>query len=308
MHLLVVKYKIIIIRYGEIALKGKFTRRYFENALIKNIKKALKTKNIANTIGREWGRIYVYTKQINESIDVLQKIFGIISVSPSFKTTSEINDISDFVINISKENLTKEKSFALRVTRTGKHEFTSKDVAIKIGNDIINETQAKVDLDTPDFELFIEIRNENTYIFTKKIRGIGGMPQGTQGKILALIDKPESILAAWYLIRRGSKVIFLIKDKFKIDMLKSFMSKWNIESNIDKLDLKENVYNILNKKANEENCDAIVTGLFLDKNISTSLSEIYNLKKYVKFLILHPLIAMDKNEINNKCEEIGISI
>ena len=302
------KYKLIIIRYGEIALKGKVTRRYFENVLVRNIETALKTKNITYRIGREWGRIYVYTKQINESVDVLQRIFGITSISPSIKTTAKIDDISDFVIEISKENLTKEKSFALRVTRPGNHEFTSNDVAIKIGNDIVNETHAKVDLDTPDFELFIEIRNENTYFLIKKIRGIGGMPQGSQGKILALIDKPESILAAWYIIRRGSKVIFLINEKFKIDVLKSFMSRWYIESSIHKLDFKENIYDSLYKKATKEYCDAIVTGHFLDENISTTLTEIYKLKRHVKILILHPLIAMDKNEINIKCEEIGISI
>jgi thiamine biosynthesis protein ThiI len=195
----------------------------------------------------------------------------------------------------------------LRVTRTGNHKFTSNDVAIRIGEDIVNETHAKVDLDIPDFELFIEIRNENTYLFTKKIRGIGGMPQGTQGKILALIDKPESILAAWYLIRRGCKIIFLIKDKSKINVLKSIISKWYIESKIYSFDSKESIYYWINKTITEENCDAVVTGHFLDENLSISLSDIIQLKKNVKSLILHPLIAMDRNEINNKCEEIGIS-
>ena len=90
------KYELILIRYGEIALKGKVTRRYFENALVKNIKSALKTENISHTIGREWGRIYVFTSQINESIDVLQRIFGVTSFSPSLKTTVDMGAISDF--------------------------------------------------------------------------------------------------------------------------------------------------------------------------------------------------------------------
>jgi len=303
-----VKYKLIIIRYGEIALKGNTTRRHFENILVRNIKTALNTKHINHIIRKEWGRIFVYTDQTNESIDVIKRIFGITSISPSLKATANIDDISDFAIKISKENLTKEKSFALRVTRTGKHEFTSNGVAIKIGNDIVNVTHAKVDLDTPDFELFIEIRNENTYFFTKKIRGIGGMPQGTQGKALALIDKPESILAAWYLIRRGCKVIFLIKDKFNISILKSFISRWYLDTSIYTSDFKENIYYILYKKSNEENCDAVVTGHFLDENLSATLSDITQLKRHVNSLILHPLIAMGKNEINIKCGEIGISI
>jgi len=303
-----VKYKLILIRYGEIALKGKATRRYFENVLVRNIKTVLKTKNITHRVKKEWGRIFVYTDQINESIDVIQRIFGITSISPSLKTTANIDDISNSVIEISKENLAKEKSFALRVTRTGSHEFTSNDVAIRIGNDIVNVTHAKVDLDTPDFELFIEIRNENAYLFIKKIRGTGGMPQGTQGKVLALIDKPEAILAAWYLIKRGCKVIFLIEDKSNISILKSIISRWYLDSSIITSDFKKNIYDNLYNKANEENCDAVVTGQFLDENLLVTLSDIIQLKRQVKSLILHPLIAMEEDEINIKCEEIGISI
>ena len=57
--------------------------------------------------------------------------------------------------------------------------------------------------------MFIEIRNENAYFFTEKINGTGGLPSGTQGKILAIIDVPKSILAAWSLMRRGCSIIFL---------------------------------------------------------------------------------------------------
>ncbi|MEA3457819.1 MAG: THUMP domain-containing protein [Candidatus Thermoplasmatota archaeon] len=298
------KYELILIRYGEIALKGKVTRRYFENALVKNIKSALKTENISHTIGREWGRIYVFTSQIKESIDVLRRIFGITSFSPSLKTTAGIGAISDFAVDISRKILTKEKSFALRVTRTGNHEFTSQDVAISIGSDIVGATHAKVDLNTPDLELFIEIRNENAFLFTKKIRGIGGMPLNTQGKALALIDDSKSILAAWYLMRRGCKVVFLNTNKSNVDALQSFMSKWYVESGIHALDVKENIYESLNKKASEEKCDAVVTGHTLNENLSDSLSDISQLKRHVDYLILHPLIAMGKNEINKKCEEV----
>ena len=76
-------YELIIIRYGEIALKGKETRKYFENCLISNIKTVLILKNISAIIKKERGRIYLYTDYIKESIDVLKRIFGIISISPA---------------------------------------------------------------------------------------------------------------------------------------------------------------------------------------------------------------------------------
>ena len=100
------KNELIIVRYGEIGLKAKETRKRFENTLIKNIKNALQTKQISFKTSREQGRIYVYTDQIDESINVLKKIFGIVSVSPALKTYSNLNDISKHAVSISNEKIT----------------------------------------------------------------------------------------------------------------------------------------------------------------------------------------------------------
>ncbi len=301
------KYKLIIVRYGEIALKGKETRKRFENTLISNIKNAL-GKNLSNKIIKEWGRIYVYTTQIDQCLNVLQRIFGITSISPALQTLSNMDSMSILAVNISKEELNKKKNFAIRATRTGEHEFTSQDVAIKIGDEIVKATKAGVNLSNPDFELFIEVRNENAYLFTKKICGTGGMPLGTQGKILALIDVPESILAAWYLMRRGCKTIFVTTKESNKNILKSFMENWFIKSDILTLDSEKNLVEELNTIAIEKNCDAIATGhTILDKS-QNILPDIKQLKKHVKFPILHPLIAMDKEQIDQKCKEIGLSV
>ena len=301
----IVKYKLIIVRYGEIALKGKETRKHFENVLINNIKKALKKDAIPNKIISEWGRIYVYTDKINKSLLVLKKIFGITSISPVVQTISEMDYISKISVEISKRKLTKRKSFAIRVTRTGKHNFTSQDVAIRVGNDIVESTKAIVNLTKPDFKLFIEIRNEKAFIFIKKISGAGGMPYGTQGRILALIDSKYSILAAWYLIRRGCKATFFITNKSNLNILNSFIKNWYIESDKYYLESNKNLIKNLNKIVDEKKCEAIVSGISLfDK--SKTLSNIKTLKKSINFPILYPLIAMDKKNINKKCREIGI--
>ena len=72
--------ELIIIRYGEIALKAKYTRKHFENILIRNIKNALKISKIDNNIIKEWGRLYLKTDNIDESILILKNIFGIVSI------------------------------------------------------------------------------------------------------------------------------------------------------------------------------------------------------------------------------------
>ena len=89
-----------------------------------------------------------------------------------------------------------------------------------------------MNLTNPDFELFIEIRNDMAYLFVEKIKGYGGMPLGTQGNILAFIESPKSLLASWYLIHRGCKPIFLSSDEIKKDVIDKFLNKWFIKSKI----------------------------------------------------------------------------
>ena len=107
-------------------------------------------------------------------------------------------------------------------------------------------------------------------------------------------------------MRRGCKIIFIIKDNQKIETLKSFLMKWHIRSNIFELDSKvKNINTFIKNIATKRNCDAIIMGntIFHDPQ----LSNIQSLKKDTDLPILYPLIAMDENEISQKCKEIGIS-
>jgi thiamine biosynthesis protein ThiI len=301
-----VKHETIIVRYGEIALKGKETRKRFENILTKNIMDALKSKKIQFKITWEWGRIFVYTEQISKTVKVLEKIFGITSVSPAYITKSNIESISDLAVTISKKHLSKNNSFAIRSSRAGEHKFSSQDVAIKVGQAIVDSTHADVNLSNPDFELSIDVRNDNSYMFTEKIRGPGGMPLGTQGKILANIDKSSSILAAWYLMKRGCFTIFVTKDTSLTNQIESFANKWYIKPTIFEIHEKKSLLNEINHIATENECLAIVTGHILDNNPDDTLLEIKEFKKHFSIPVLHPLITMDPDEINNKKKEIGL--
>lgn len=300
------KYELIIIRYGEISLKREETRRRFESTLVNNIKNALDAKQIPNTVKKERGRIYVYTSKIEESIPILTNVFGIVSVSPAIQTKTDINSISKLSLDISKNLLNETKSFAVRATRTGKHDFTSQDIAVKIGSDVVKATKARVNLTKPDFEIFIEIRNDKTYLFTEKIRGVGGLPLGTQGKVISLIIDKKSLLAAWYLMHRGCKAIF-IKTKKTKEKIEPFFSKWNIKPEIITIKTQDkDLYKNLNQLALEYNCDALVTNYNIDKNSLDLLSEIKSLKQHMDIPVLHPLIAMDEKTINKKCKDIGL--
>jgi len=299
-------YDIILIRYGELSLKSTYVRNYFESILIKNIKKAFETENVSQNITKERGRIYLTTNDVSKSLLILGRIFGIISFSPVVQTTSDIEDMSILALQLTKDVLTKEKSFAIRATRTGTHPFTSQQVGVRIGSDIVNTTHAKVELTNPDFELFIEIRNKNSFIFTEKIRGVGGLPLGTQGTILMLLDSPSSLLAAWFLMRRGCQVIFANAKKSNEKIIRSFLTYWYADAEIIAMNPKtKNYFQKLRTIASEKNCDALVTGHTLEEP-EKSLSEIAVLKKESVIPILTPLITMTSAEIHQQCKTRGI--
>jgi thiamine biosynthesis protein ThiI len=304
-----VQYDLIIIRYGEIALKGKYTRGQFENKLVKNIKEALNTHNIKNNILRESGRIYLNCKIDRSIIRILKKIFGIKSFSPALKTKSDIDFIIKIALNIIKNKLYKENSFAIRVTRTGEHDFTSQDIAKYVGKIVKQATNAKVNLSNPDFELFIEIRKKYAYLFTKKIDGPAGMPLGTQGKFLSIIEDKKSILASWFLLRRGCDAIFAILERSYNDEINQFKSDWFLSTKSYDLTKRDNdIYKYLNEISITENCSCVVSGNILSKNIDEEITKIKSLKNNLLLPIITPLIAMDKKEVKKKCNDIGIKI
>jgi thiamine biosynthesis protein ThiI len=293
-------YDVILVRYGELSLKSAYVRHYFESTLIRNIKKALTKEALPHTITKDRGRIYLTTPEISRSLAVLPRIFGIVSFSPAVKTTSTLPEISALALKLSKNLLTKEKSFAIRTTRTGKHEFTSQEVAIHIGNDLVKSTSARVDLTYPDVELFIEIRDQHAYLFTEKCKGPGGLPLGTQGKIVALIDEPTSLLAAWYLMRRGCNIILVTSGKSNEETLRSFLHLWYTDPEIILLDFKgKNFFDQLNTIALQHNCDAVITGHTLEEPART-LEEITKLKQQIAIPVLTPLIAMTHKQIQHE--------
>jgi len=300
------KYDVILIRYGELSLKSTYVRKLFESTLISNVKKALTLENIPHNVSMERGRIYLSTKEIEKSCAVLQRIFGMVSCSPAIKTTTDLDLISKLALKILKGILSKQKSFALRVTRAGHHSFTSQEVAVHVGNVIVKEINAPVDLTCPDVELFIEIRQNKTFLFTEKYSGVGGLPMGTQGKILALITHPSSLLAVWFLMRRGCTSYLVTTSQTSNEAIRSFLTHWYAQAEITAVDpLSSYYFETLSAIASDHDCYAIVTGHTLYAS-SSALAEIKQLKQQCNLPVLTPLIAFNSEEIRKNCRTRGI--
>ncbi|MBQ2139958.1 MAG: 7-cyano-7-deazaguanine synthase, partial [Acidaminococcaceae bacterium] len=143
------------------------------------------------------------------------KIFGIVSYSPVKKTKTSKEDISntlhEYTQNLIDEGFLNENmTFAIRCRRVGNHEFTSQEMAAYCGGVVIKTIPLKVNLTVPDFEIFIEVRDNITYIYHEKIDGPGGLPLGTQGKVVVLLSGGiDSPVAAYLMMKRGCEIIAL---------------------------------------------------------------------------------------------------
>ncbi|MCX6665102.1 MAG: THUMP domain-containing protein [Euryarchaeota archaeon] len=302
------KYDLILIRYGELSLKSPYVRKQFESTLIRNISQAFERRGLTCRIIKEWGRIYLFTDEIKQGTTILQHIFGITSISPSIQTTAEMQQISDSAVSVAKQTIRENDRFALRVTRTGNHPFTSQEVAIRVGDDIRKNTDAAVDLTHPTVEIGIDIRNKNAFLFTKRIPGSGGLPLGTQGKVIVLVENSWSLLAGWYLMRRGCTPIMAIIDDTQKEKIFSFLKEWNAPSNLLNLSQSNHLNEEISKNVLDQGCDAVVSGLTFADSSFDVIEKSTNLKNNIPVPTLYPLLAMTKDFINQKSQEVGLLV
>ncbi|MEM5777630.1 MAG: THUMP domain-containing protein [Candidatus Aenigmatarchaeota archaeon] len=227
------KYNLIMARFSEIAIKSNPVRKRLIKILLRNIKKALLKNKIDANVYAKWERIFVETKNIKKTTNILRHIFGIISISPSIKV--KLSDLEKIIKNYAY--LAESKTFAVRVKRIGNHVFTSKDMEKKLGYIILNEANSRVNLEKPDVTFYIEIRDDDAYLYFDIISGPGGMPSGSEQRVFCEINSKRDLVACWLMIKRGCKVMIL--PKISIKPLKKWLySDYKIIKKIDDSCLK----------------------------------------------------------------------
>jgi len=219
-----------IIRYGEIALKGK-NRGAFERKLVGNIRDCFfqNNKTIKKVI-RIRGRIYLDADECNE----LANVFGIVSYSVAIKTEFSIDKLKQVVDQILPK---KFKTFRVSAHRVDKSiKMKSSEINITIGQHIVDNYQKKVSLKEHDLDVGIEIYDSDAYIYVNKTKGPGGLPYGINGTAAALIENPSSLLAAWLVMKRGVRVFPIAYTDQDISLMKkySYGSTMNLKI-IDKI-------------------------------------------------------------------------
>lgn len=330
-------YDLVVVRYGEIGLKSTKVRSRFEKKLVRNIKASFDCE-----IDRNQGRIYVFPSNFNEALEKLARIFGIVSYSPAISTYGNFDDIENtlgsYVDELVEENVISSKtSFAIKCRRVGSHDFTSQEMAAFCGSVVVKKVGCPVDLTNPDLTIFVEIRDDDAFIYHEKIQGPGGLPLGTQGKVISLVSSGiDSPVATYLMMKRGCEVIALHFDGAPftqpkahelfddiIDQLQNYASGVPIKKRVvrygeylqsvkdeapEKMTCvlcKSGMYKIAEKLAEEVGALAIVEGSSVGQVASQTLSNILATRYAVEIPILSPLIGLDKLEIEEIAKEIG---
>ena len=330
-------YDLIIARYGEIGVKSSGVRSQFEKRLVKNIKATFDC-----SVDRNQGRIYIYPKQFDEGIEKLNMVFGVVSYSPAVSTQftfDKLNEtLTSYVEQLISENvLDINTKFAVKCRRVGTHDVSSQEIAAYCGSVVKNVVDAPVDLSNPDLTIFVEVRDDDAYIFHEKIKGPGGLPLGTQGKVVCLISSGiDSPVAAYLMMKRGCEVIALhcnndpfsgpkVTENFNllIDRLDEYANGSAIKRRVidygeyltvakqkapEKMTCvlcKSGMYRIAEKLAQKLGADAIVDGSSIGQVASQTLPNILATRYGVDIPILSPLIGLDKEEITEIAIKIG---
>lgn len=209
-------FELVLIRFGEISLKSSGVRRHFMNLLIRHIRRLLKFHQVAvNDIEITRGRIFIYSSQVETIVDLLSKwIPGIVSLSPAIKLHNRPEILATRACELLESRLKPNQTFGVSARRSIKKGLTSVQIQSEVGgliHEYFQEKNLQVNLKNPDWRIEIEAHGDLAYLMLDRVPGLGGMPVGSQRKLYALFDGTiSSVLAAWYLVRRGVPVELLL--------------------------------------------------------------------------------------------------
>jgi thiamine biosynthesis protein ThiI len=327
---------------GEIGIKSEWTRRTYEKLLLRNIKKVLTHHNTAyeETI-RKRGRIYIKTNNANEVASKLTMVFGISSVSPAVKTTSNSDSITRTSIELAEAIIKNEGSFAVRCHRVGEHPYSSMDICKEVGKSILTslrDRKLRVKLKNPEFTINIEVRDDDAYIYSGIVQGPGGFPLGSQAKVVCLLSGGiDSAVACWLAMKRGCPVIPVYLDNkpftdetttaIALDVANELF-EWAIGfprkvyvvpngKNLEKfvteaprkltcILCKRTMYRIAERVAEVERAEGIVTGEAIGEQASQTIHNLRVLDEAaVRYPIHRPLLGFDKTETEALAKKIG---
>ena len=332
-------YKAFLIKYGEIGVKGK-NRYLFEDALVRQIRYALKDIDGNFTVSKENGRVYATAGSdfdYDEAVEALSRVFGIIGICPVVQIDDNgFDDLAEHVIKyIDMAYPDKNFSFKVNARRARKnYPLDSMEINMELGERILNAfPELKVDVHNPDVLLQVEIRNVIN-IYSVEIPGPGGMPTGTAGKAMLLLSGGiDSPVAGYMIAKRGVSLEATYfhappytseRAKLKVVELAKLVARYSgpITLNVvnftdiqlaiyekcphDELTIimRRYMMKIAEKLAKDSGCLGLITGESIGQVASQTMHSLYCTNEVCTLPVFRPVIGFDKQDIVDIAERI----
>lgn len=335
-------YKSFLLKYGEIGVKGK-NRHLFEDALAKQVRLALKKVEGEFQVTREQGRIYVDALSeydYEETLEALQRVFGIVWICPMVQTEDKgfeqlATKIVEYMDAVYPD---KNLTFKVESRRARKnYPMNSMELNAAVGEKLLEAFGDKgmcVDVHKPEVLLNVEIRVKIN-IYSEQIKGMGGMPVGTNGKALLLLSGGiDSPVAGFLTAKRGVTIDAVYfhtppftsdRAKQKVIDLAGLVAKYSgpvmlhvvnftdVQMRIydkcphDELTIimKRYMLRIAEQVAASSESIGLVTGESIGQVSSQTLQSLSVINEVASMPVIRPLICYDKQEIIDLAEKIG---
>ncbi|MDO4632858.1 MAG: tRNA uracil 4-sulfurtransferase ThiI [Eubacteriales bacterium] len=325
-------YRTFLIKYGEIAIKGK-NRYLFEDALVRRIRHALLKVEGSFTVRKEQGRIFVDCEgyyDFDETVSALQKVFGIVGICPVVVTDDHgFEQLAKEVVSYMGEVYpNQELTFKVDARRARKnYPKTSMEINADLGEAVLDAfPNMKVDVHHPQVMLSVEIR-ERIYIYSTILPGAGGMPVGTNGKAMLLLSGGiDSPVAGYMIAKRGVEIDAVYfhappytsdRAKQKVVDLAKIVAQYSGPIRLHVVnftDIQLYIYEkcpheeltiimrrymmrIAEHFAQENNCLGLITGESIGQVASQTMQSLAATNDVCTLPVYRPLIGFDKQEI-----------
>lgn len=329
-----------LIKYAEIGVKGK-NRYLFEDALVQQIKYALKRCEGSFKVRKTQGRIYVDALgefDFEETIEQLKTVFGISGICPVVYVEDQgFEALGKTIVNYMDQVYPdKNKSFKVNARRARKnYPLDTMELNREVGAVILEAfPEMTVDVHNPDIMLYLEIR-EKIYIYSEVIPGPGGMPVGTNGKAMLLLSGGiDSPVAGYMISKRGVKLDAVYfhappytseRAKQKVVDLARLVSRYSgpiYLHIINFTDIQLAIYEkcphdeltiimrrymmkIAQQIAEETECMGLITGESIGQVASQTMHSLYATNEVCSMPVYRPCIGLDKQEIVEISEKIN---
>ena len=334
------RFHTFLLKYGEIGIKGK-NRYLFEDALVRQIRFALKDVDGQFDVHKSQARIYVDCEgdyDYEDTVEHLKRVFGIVGICPVVRMEDQgFEKLKEDVVSYMDEMYPdKNLTFKVEARRARKtYPKTSMEINCDLGEVILEAfPETKVDVHHPDVMLNVEIRNE-IYVYSQIIPGAGGMPVGTNGKAMLLLSGGiDSPVAGYMISKRGVGIEATYfhappytseRAKQKVVDLARIVSRYSGPVKLHVVnftDIQLYIYDqcphdeltiimrrymmrIAEHFAKKDGCLGLITGESIGQVASQTMQSLAATNDVCTVPVYRPVIGFDKQEIVDIAEKIG---